>query len=304
MLLIGLFYILVPAILITLLATKKHPAKFKWALSSLVTGAAILFICTIARWEIVSIYFRYLFPLLFLIACVISFKRIKTTKKPGNKINSYIGIGLNVFVLFFLSVMSFLALRGYKTPNNPVELSSPLRNGKFIVLHGGSRPMINAHFNGSAQNYAIDIVGLNALGMRATTIGGVKNLNDYVIYGKPVYSPCKGKILAVVDKFNDLTPPNIDTENIAGNYVLIGFEGKEVFLAHLKRGSVKVKIGELVGINTLLAEVGNTGNTSEPHLHMHVEQGGTPNTILNGEAVPFTINGKFLVRGSIINIKK
>ncbi len=80
----------------------------------------------------------------------------------------------------------------------------------------------------------------------------------------------------------------------------ISFSGKEVLLAHFKKGSIKVNVGDLVDTNTLLGNVGNTGNTSEPHLHMHIEQGGTPSTILNGKAVPFTINGKFLVRGSII----
>ncbi len=52
--------------------------------------------------------------------------------------------------------------------------------------------------------------------------------------------------------------------------------------------------------NTLLGQVGNTGNTSEPHLHLHVEKGGETNTILNGVAVPFTINEQYLVRGDVL----
>jgi len=301
MLLIGWFYILIPTILIVVLAAKKQATKLKWALSSLLTGVAILFIWLIARWEMASIYLRYLLPILYLIACVIiSYKRIKKPDKPENKIASYIGIGLNIFIIFFLSVMNFLALRGYQIPQNTVALSSPFKEGKYIVLNGGSRPMVNAHFNGSAQNYAVDIVGLNSLGMRASSIGGGKNLSNYVIFGKPVFSPCSGKVLVVVDKFDDLVPPITDTNNIAGNHILIEFNGKEVLLAHFKKGSIKVNVGDLVDTNTLLGNVGNTGNTSEPHLHMHIEQGGTPSTILNGKAVPFTINGKFLVRGSII----
>ena len=204
-------------------------------------------------------------------------------------------------MIFFLSVMSFLALRGYRAPKNTVELSPPLKHGKYIVINGGSRPMINAHFNGSAQSYAIDIVGLNSFGMRASSIGGGENLSDYVIYGKPVYSPCVGKVLVVVDEFDDLTPPQKDIENIAGNHILIGFDEKEVLLAHFKKGSIKVKAGDFVDTNTMLGEVGNTGNTSEPHLHMHMEQGGKPDTILNGKPIPFTINGNFLIRGSILD---
>jgi murein DD-endopeptidase MepM/ murein hydrolase activator NlpD len=71
-------------------------------------------------------------------------------------------------------------------------------------------------------------------------------------------------------------------------------------LAHLKKGSIKVNVGDVVNTNTLIGQVGNTGNTSEPHLHLHVEKGGAKNTILNGKAVPFTINNQFLVRGDII----
>ena len=185
-------------------------------------------------------------------------------------------------------------------PKNTVELSSPLKDGKYIVINGGSRPMINAHFNGSPQSYAVDIVGLNRFGMRTSSIGGSKNLNDYVIYGKPVYSPCKGKVLVVEDQFDDLTPPQKDIENIAGNHILIRFDGKEVLLAHFKKGSIKVKVGDLVETNTILGEVGNSGNTSEPHLHMHIEQGGEPNIILNRKAIPFTIKENFLIRGTII----
>ncbi len=301
MLLIGLFYILIPTILILVLSFKRHSSKLNWFLSFLSTGVAILFIWTIARWEIVSIYLRPVFPILFLIAAIYSFKRIKKPEKPESKVPFFIGIGLNILVIFFMSVMSFLALRGYRIPENTVELSSPLKSGKFIILHGGSRPMVNAHFHVNPQNYAIDIVGLNEFGMRANSIGGGKTLKNYKIYGEPVYSPCKGKIILVVDEFEDLQPPQTDTKNIAGNHILIEFNRNEILLAHLKKGSIKVKVGDLVDTNTVLAQVGNTGNTSEPHLHMHLESGGEPNTILNGKGIPFKINDRFLVRGDVLD---
>ncbi|MBT8299443.1 MAG: M23 family metallopeptidase, partial [Maribacter sp.] len=65
--------------------------------------------------------------------------------------------------------------------------------------------------------------------------------------------------------------------------------------------SVLVKEGDSVTTNTEIGQVGNTGNTSEPHLHIHVERGGSPKTILNGKAVPFTIDDRFLIRGDVIN---
>jgi len=302
MLLIGLFYFFVPAILVAVLALKRPTTKLKWVLSVVLTGVTILFIWTIARWEIVSIYLRPLFPILYLIACLISYKRIEKSKTQESKIASNINIGLTILIIVFMSVMSFLALRGYRIPKNMIELTSPLKSGKNIVLHGGSRPMVNAHFHVNPQNYAIDIVGLNRFGMRASSIGGGSNLNDYVIFGRPVYSPCNGKVTVVVDEFEDLIPPNTDTKNIAGNHILIEFDGKEILLAHLKKGSIKVKAGDVVDTNTILGQVGNTGNTSEPHLHMHVEYGGKPDMILNGKGIPFKINNQYLVRGDVIDL--
>lgn len=304
MLLIELSYIFILVILILVLAFKRQATKLKWGFSFVLTGLAILFIWLVARWEVASVYLRYLFPFFYLIACVISFKRIKKNRKLESRTSTIIGISINTLILFFMSVMCFLALRGYRTPKNSLQLSSPLKNGKYIILHGGSRPMINAHFNVDPQNYALDIVGLNSYGMRASSINGGKNLHNYVIFGKPIYSPCKGKVIAVVDEFDDLIPPKKDIENIAGNYVLIEFNGNEILLAHLKKGSVKVKVGDLVDTNTILGQVGNTGNTSEPHLHLHVESGGEPNTILNGVGIPFKINNNFLVRGDIIDLSE
>jgi len=185
-----------------------------------------------------------------------------------------------------------------------INLASPFHSGRQIVLHGGASPFTNGHFHVKPQNHALDIVGLNILGMRASSIDGGSDLDNYVIYGEAIYSPCSGTIVNVVDEYDDQIPPKTDTEHPAGNHILIEREGVEVLLAHLKKGSIKVNVGDPVNTNTLLAQVGNSGNTSEPHLHMHVEKGGELYTILNGNAVPFTINEQFLVRGDVMDSRK
>jgi len=290
MLFIGLFYILCPSFLIAVLVFNRQPDKFNWLLSVLVIGLSVLFIWTIARWEMVGIYLRPIFPILFLVACFISYKRIRRPDSPPKKIVVRFNIGLNLVLIVFMGVFCWLALGGYRAPDNTIELASPLRGGKYIVLHGGSRKMVNGHFHVNPQNYAIDVVGLNGFGMRSPSIAGGSNLNDYVIFGESV----------VVDDFDDLIPPKVDRDNLAGNHVLIESDGNEILLAHLKKDSITVKAGDSVNTNTIIGQVGNTGNTSEPHLHMHVERGGDPDTILNGKAVPFKIGGRFLVRGDLL----
>jgi murein DD-endopeptidase MepM/ murein hydrolase activator NlpD len=59
----------------------------------------------------------------------------------------------------------------------------------------------------------------------------------------------------------------------------------------------------MVTTQTRLGEVGNSGNTSEPHLHIHAVRGGDPGDLMDGEAVPFTLDGRHLVRGSIYGEK-
>ncbi|MCP5100459.1 MAG: M23 family metallopeptidase [Chloroflexi bacterium] len=197
--------------------------------------------------------------------------------------------------------MSVRALDGYGTPDGAIELASPLRNGRFIILHGGTNRMINAHAKIHPQDYALDILQLNSFGNRASLFADPQDLTGYEIFGTPLYSPCNGTIVAAVDEFDDLTPPEMDPEHLAGNHVLIACDGIEVLLAHMKKGSVAVQVGDAVTTETELGQVGNTGNTSEPHLHIHAERGGEPGIILDGTAVPFTIGGRFLVRNEIID---
>ncbi|HJX26864.1 MAG TPA: M23 family metallopeptidase [Thermoanaerobaculia bacterium] len=75
-----------------------------------------------------------------------------------------------------------------------------------------------------------------------------------------------------------------------------------IVLAHLKKGSVKVGTGETVTVGQPIGQIGNSGNTSEPHLHIHaVRRGGkvSPDRILNsGVPVPLLIEGRFLVRNN------
>ena len=297
---LGLFYVIVPLLLIGLIAVKRAPNILLWMVTIVSFGSVIVYMWASARWEIVSIYFRSIFLVAFVVAALFSYTRIKKPETPPKKIVTVFSVGLHLLLIVFFSGLNWFSFRGYLTPENSIDVVSPFRSGKQIVLHGGASPFINGHFHVKPQNYALDIVGLNTVGMRASSISGGSNLDDYVIYGASVYSPINGIITVVVDEYDDLTPPNTDTEHLAGNHVLIKGEGVEVLLAHLKKGSVSVKVGTMVTTNTLIGNVGNTGNTSEPHLHMHIEKDGEPNTVLDGNAVAFTINNRFLVRGDIL----
>lgn len=300
MLLIGLFYLIVPLLLIGVIAFVRQPNRWMWALTICSFGSVIAYLWATARWDIISIYFRPIIPVLFLIAGLISFRRIRKTDAAPGKFARIAHIGIHLVLIVLFSGFNWFTYRGYATPAGAIELTSPLRNDTYVVLHGGASPFTNGHFHVRPQNYAIDIVGLNSFGMRAAFPAGGSDLWAYEIYGDSLFSPCVGEVLVVADGLEDLVPPKTDHKNLAGNHVLIECKGAEVLLAHLKNGSVAVEVGQLVDSGSYVGQVGNTGNTSEPHLHMHAEQGGDTSTILNGRAVPFTIKNRFLVRGNTL----
>lgn len=93
---------------------------------------------------------------------------------------------------------------------------------------------------------------------------------------------------------------NFNMKNPAGNYVVIDHGNNEFSIfAHLKNGSVRVAKGNHVEAGDLLGKVGNSGNTTQPHLHYHMQNSAE---IFNGEGLPvqfnhYYANGVFIERG-------
>jgi murein DD-endopeptidase MepM/ murein hydrolase activator NlpD len=100
-----------------------------------------------------------------------------------------------------------------------------------------------------------------------------------------VVSPCDGAVLAAQDGLPDQAPPQADPDNPAGNHVVLACGGLRIELAHLAAGSVAVAPGDRVRSGDRLGAVGNSGNTSEPHLHIHAVDAAT------GQAAPVTLAG-------------
>lgn len=140
------------------------------------------------------------------------------------------------------------------------------------------------------ERYAIDWVVTDDAGRRA--VGPVDRNESYLAYGREVLAAADGTVVAVRDGFPDQTPPfdppGQTTQTAAGNYIMqdIG-GGRFAFYAHLVPGSLRVAVGQEVRRGEVIALLGNSGNTSEPHLHFHVSDGLDP---LRSEGVPFVFD--------------
>lgn len=193
-------------------------------------------------------------------------------------------------------------LTGRALRQEGIEIAPPLESGVYFVGQGGGSSDVNHHFRNESQRFALDILRLNWLTMRAWGFFP-RQLGRYAIYGTQVLCPVDGVVTAAIDGLPDINPlAQRDFAHIEGNHIVIQCAGRTdafVGLAHLRAGSIQVRVGETVSIGRPLARVGNSGNTTEPHLHIHAKIGGEPDCMLDGQGVPLRIRGRFLMRNDL-----
>lgn len=204
-------------------------------------------------------------------------------------------------VLALMLFENALVIAARSTPDDPIALDWPLRGGTFKVMHGGNSALINNHAGIEAQKYALDILAMNHLGFRATGLAPAE-LGGYVIYDTPVHAPCAGEVVAARDGMSDRTRVT-DPSQLAGNFAAIYCQGATVLLAHFRQGSLAVNVGDTVAEGQLIGRVGNSGNSTEPHLHIHASRGRVADPIAmvtTAVGVPMTFAGRFLVRNDVV----
>lgn len=172
----------------------------------------------------------------------------------------------------------------------PVVLAYPLR-GRFLARNSPARrvPSHGTHLMGTT--YAIDLVPVDERGRSAPwrwrAAVGTEDPRGFVGFGTEVLAPCAGEIVIVHDGETDhearrslptLLPYLLGQAGrlrqgpsaIAGNHVVIsqGAGGPFVLLAHLQQGSVRVRVGDRVHPGEVVAACGNSGNSTQPHVHL------------------------------------
>ncbi|MGE0756659.1 MAG: peptidoglycan DD-metalloendopeptidase family protein [Pirellulaceae bacterium] len=153
--------------------------------------------------------------------------------------------------------------------NHKAALSLPLTE-RWLVAWGGDTAEVNQHHDVPNQQFALDLLGVNERG--ETHRGGGTRNEDYFAFGREVLAPADGTIIEVIAGVRDNVPGSMNPFSAVGNCILIQHHEEEVsVLAHLKLGSIVVKAGDKVKRGQLLGKCGNSGNSSEPHLHYHLQ---------------------------------
>lgn len=290
---IGLLIIL-PASLIISLWKAPFKSKLEWLLDSLVATALIVWLFQAGNWGWIGYYVRFIWLILLIVTFFFSCNKVRSFPFTIKyTLNQKFSIGIYILLILVFGTYNALVIKSYTLAEKGIELSFPLKNGTYYVGQGGNQVLMNYHQDHPGQKYALDILKLNKIGTRASGLYP-EELDKYQIFEDNLYSPCNGKVVNIQNALPDLPPPKSDPENPEGNHVTLSCENYDatILLAHMKKGSIVVAKDEKVTTGQKLGKVGNSGNTSEPHLHIHAEK--------DGKGVPITFNDRFLVRNNLV----
>jgi murein DD-endopeptidase MepM/ murein hydrolase activator NlpD len=157
-------------------------------------------------------------------------------------------------------------------PRSRTPMQLPFR-GEWYVFGGGDNEKVNPHVAASGQRRAADIIikGADDLSHKDT---GHRN-EDYFVYGKQILAAAAGTVVTAIDGVPDNEPGSMNPLCAVGNCLIIDQGSKEYAVyAHLKPDSLRVHRGDKVRKGQVLALCGNSGNSSEPHLHFHLQDNG------------------------------
>lgn len=148
-------------------------------------------------------------------------------------------------------------------------------DGIWYVSNGGITQETSHSWDIVAQRYAYDFVVVDEALKRWRTDG--KSLEDYLCYGLPILAPADGEVVHIQDGVRDAPRVgtgwlDVFTPNFPGNTITIKHaENEYSFLAHLRPGSICVQIGDVVQKGQEIAKCGNSGHSTEPHLHFQLQ---------------------------------
>jgi hypothetical protein len=190
----------------------------------------------------------------------------------------------------------------------PIVIGPPLLGDGWLALNGCCAPNGGHRSTGIAvndkiyfgQRFAIDWMRMDDQGRLIN--GDPVDVRGYTGYGADVIAVADAKVVATLDNLPDQKPgvmpdpSTINLKNVDGNHIILDLGGGIFALyAHLQPGSVAVKPGDNVRRGQSMAKLGNTGNTSGPHLHFQLMDAPSA---LASNGIPYVIDS-FAFDGSV-----
>lgn len=171
-----------------------------------------------------------------------------------------------------------------RTNEQTLVVASPLRGRRQVFINQST---MGYHFDTAffrqgkiytSERYAFDSLQLNE-GLTESYAGDPKDNRSYFNYGSPLYAVADGTVVAMEntrpENRGDARDQVFQTLlEYAGNYVMLDIGGgNHACYAHCIPGSVTVRPGDKVRKGEVIAQLGNSGNSTEPHLHFQICDG-------------------------------
>jgi hypothetical protein len=210
---------------------------------------------------------------------------------------AYIGLGMAIFVLWRYRLRA-------PPKGDEVVIAFPFV-GMWWCAHGGASLGTNYHIRVEAQRHAYDFTG-NSLFVRLLLLLRRRN-QAFGAYGREILSPVNGTVVAAANDEPDHQPTQryVRGGQAAGNHLVIQTPEGFLWLSHLQRGSLRHRCGDTVRRGDFVGRCGNSGNSSDPHLHIHMQDDPRLNT---GRGIPLAFraaDGRVLrpLRGDRISVR-
>ncbi len=224
------------------------------------------------------------------------YRRISRFEKTDRPIQIMFGFGSNQDIhAFSVESLPEEAATRFLDYETKTSLRLPFE-GAWYAASGGKTAVHNSsHVPSRDQRFAGDYCVKKDL---CTYRGDGSRNEQYHAYGLEVLAPGTGVVVEVISNVPENRPHEMT--DVAGNMVVIDHgNGEFSFLCHLKQGSIVVAEGDRVEIGQMLGRCGNSGHSTEPGLHYHLQN--TP-VLFDGEGLPayfesYTADGEFVARG-------
>lgn len=210
---------------------------------------------------------------------------------------------LNVLVLVVIAAFVLFVWNGIEknrnvaVPDGAVELEFPLSGGDFYIAQSGPGSDFSGDVHTSPdEKYAVDIIKDTG---RVDLFGSDKlSLDNDPSFGVQVFSPCTGQVVWTHNDTPD-PPPGKKNPGAVANSVTIDCGGFNVIMAHFKQYSVVVNTGDQVKAGDPIAAVGNSGNSTGPHLHIMAVRENSGGS--DAMPLPMLFGGRYLQKGDTVS---
>jgi len=273
-----------------------------------ITQTGLIILILSGYWEFLGLRFKKIY-FFFSEGILISVLLLKVLFLNKTENNMYLVVMLFLIQTWLLFQLLKIIISIFKREKEAIEIVFPFRQGKYLITDGGNSRisrLMNYHYYSAVHKrkktnlsmlFATDIVKIKNSG---SSYFPPEN-DNYPIFGEKVFSPAGGVVVMVENSIKDNVPYSGNYPYNTGNTIVIRQGNNYVLLGHLKMDSIRVKEGDIINANDLIAEAGNSGYSERPHIHIQLINSLTDN-YWSGKGVSMEYKGKNLYKNRLIRL--